>query len=179
LESWRAQQWLLTASVTASVIIACGTPSASSAPVSQPNFPGWIRAVTFKRPPTAADSTFIARYGRVVAIVRADSVALIESDAIPSQLREDAGIARIGQPLWESDTGRVFVYLTRRDGAVERARAVLEALGAEIRPTRIPNAAWIGGGVPAYRLGQLDDLVTPDDYDEVYVSTAAIIPMTH
>lgn len=148
--------------------LACGDGPA--APESRPDFPGMIRGIAFDRPPTAADSAAVAAFGRVVAVVRADSAILLETEADGSALRGIDGVARVGPALSESDTGRFELILGRRDSMTDEPLRVLRRLEAELLPRYRPVGPWVAGRVPAYRLGLLDRLIDPAEYGEVYLS---------
>jgi hypothetical protein len=148
--------------------LACS--DAPSAPDSLPDHPGALRGLRFGRPPTAADSTAATALGRVVAIVRADSALLLETDAAAAELRQIAGVAGVGPALWPSDTSRFELILGRWDGSTAEPLRVLAQLQADIRLDSDPTDEWVFGGVPAYQLGRLDHLIDVAEYREVYLT---------
>lgn len=148
--------WLLTAAIGAGLVSSACTEAFGPGP----DAPGPLVGLRFDHPPGRQDRALVAQHGRVVAVVRADSVVVVETEAAIPTLRAISGVTFVSGPLGDSDRDEILVALYRDDRDLQRMLRAMSRLRArEVRMFAFEGApAQVYGYVALYRLPELDRL---------------------
>lgn len=113
--------------------------------------PATLRGIVMTHAPTAIDSIRLAALGRVVSVVRRDTLVVLLSDADPTRIEAVPGVRVAGPSLGSSPTGSVEVLIGA--ASTEAAAAVMMAVGRVVGQL---HDGTIDGFVAANRLRELD-----------------------
>ena len=142
--------------IAATLVMALSDCASTDLEHTRPHGPLDLRGIPMSHALTAADSVQLAQYGKVVAMIRRDSLIVLLSDADPLVLRALPGVGWSGPSLGNTVSAEVeiligvgAVYSTYSDSAAK----IMNGLGRVVGKM---HDGEIDGMIPANRLGELD-----------------------
>jgi hypothetical protein len=140
--------------IATALIAVLAVAGCNSEPMQAP-LPLAVRGIEFSRKLVAADSARLAQFGRVISVVRVDSVIVMLTNATGSDIVSAPGIVGMCQSLGSDSSASVEVEVGAGPTGLDSAAAIVAKLG---RVHLVDSTlAIVDGMVPAFRLREFDD----------------------